>query len=326
MSLILVPVGSCGDWPSITIPLLSVRRFGHLDGSFFLELGRSAPTGPGEIWVEARDQGSQTLAQHIHEVVRDTVRALRALPDFSRSPTSNHCQLQTLTASKRSRPKNRDKPVPLRPLGSPPTRPPRSPDIHASPLQSYLKPDQWDLSPRRSIPETGSYMEMKTDVRLPLDEGQMTSEEPGPCVVEGLGYMMMSPQVSHSPDDYVTMTSPRNPTSSSLQTSFHSSASDPSYQTSDLSQPHRPPRQEQTAASSERLPAQAKPTTPSSSPRRRANTSVTRGPGYTRPVQTSPGSGLSRTSPSPAVPAARRHPLSLCLPFCLQAEDLECVQ
>ena len=56
-SLLLYRVGTSGKLPSISIPLLIVRRFGHLDGSFFMELGRSAPTGPGEIWMEARDQG-----------------------------------------------------------------------------------------------------------------------------------------------------------------------------------------------------------------------------------------------------------------------------
>lgn len=53
-SLVLVRLCS-----SVTVPLLSVRRFGHLDGAFFLELGRSAPNGPGEIWMEAGDQGYQ---------------------------------------------------------------------------------------------------------------------------------------------------------------------------------------------------------------------------------------------------------------------------
>lgn len=56
-SLVLVRVGAGGDLPSVAIPLLSVRRFGHSDGLFFLELGRSAPSGPGEIWMEASDQG-----------------------------------------------------------------------------------------------------------------------------------------------------------------------------------------------------------------------------------------------------------------------------
>lgn len=60
-SLILFRVGACTDLPSVTIPLLAVRRFGHLEGSFFLELGRSAPVGPGELWFEARDQGATEL-------------------------------------------------------------------------------------------------------------------------------------------------------------------------------------------------------------------------------------------------------------------------
>ncbi|CAG02001.1 unnamed protein product, partial [Tetraodon nigroviridis] len=55
-SLILVRVGVSSDLPSVTMPLLSVRRFGHLEGSFYLELGRSAPSGAGEVWMEAQDQ------------------------------------------------------------------------------------------------------------------------------------------------------------------------------------------------------------------------------------------------------------------------------
>ncbi|XP_070711877.1 insulin receptor substrate 1-like [Pempheris klunzingeri] len=236
-SLILVRVGACSDLPSVTIPLLSVRRFGHLDGSFFLELGRSAPNGPGEIWMEARDQGSPAVAQHIHEVVRETVRALRALPDFSRSPISNHNRLQSLLAPKRCRPKYRDKLVNMRALGSPLGLPPRNPE---SPTQSYLqlsKPDKTEpessrsstshLGPLRShqsVSEAGSYVEMKTDNQPPLDDDctgtsmviahhrsvaaclmeglepqeEEEDEEEEEEEEEGLGYMMMSPQLSHS--------------------------------------------------------------------------------------------------------------------------------
>lgn len=56
-SLILVRLSASSYLVPVDIPLLSVRRFGHSDGSFFLELGRSAPHGPGEIWMEVRDQG-----------------------------------------------------------------------------------------------------------------------------------------------------------------------------------------------------------------------------------------------------------------------------
>ncbi|XP_055266151.1 insulin receptor substrate 1-like isoform X2 [Moschus berezovskii] len=52
--------------PALRLSLLSVRRCGHADSSFFLELGRSAPTGPGELWLQAPDA---VVAQSIHETV-----------------------------------------------------------------------------------------------------------------------------------------------------------------------------------------------------------------------------------------------------------------
>ncbi|XP_051284370.1 insulin receptor substrate 2-A-like [Dicentrarchus labrax] len=203
-SLILVRVSACSVLPSVTIPLLSVRRFGHLDGSFFLELGRSAPNGPGEIWMEARDQGNPAVAQHIHEVVRETVRALRALPDFSRSPTSNHNQLQTLLASKRCRPKYRDKLVNVRPLGTLLALPPKNLEIQTStsPTQCHLEPSKPDkmepestlsctshLSPVRShqssVSETNSYVEMKKDHHPQVNKGRETDCRRAAVVTEG---------------------------------------------------------------------------------------------------------------------------------------------
>ncbi|KAK2856947.1 hypothetical protein Q5P01_005682 [Channa striata] len=266
-SLILVRVSACNSLPSITIPLLSVRRFGHLDGLFFLELGRSAPNGPGEIWMEARDQENPAVAQNIHEVIRETVRALRALPDFSRSPT-NH-QSQVLLISKRSRPKHRDKLVNMRPLSSPVDVPLSNPEIQTHSKPCYLepcKPDRTEpesslshtsnLSPFRfqqsSTPDTDSYMEMKLEggnsSGCTVEDWEPGKEE------ERKGYMLMSPQVSPSSsvlpqDDYVVMASPHKQERSayslppfSLQSSFNSCASDscsPTHrQTSEYSLPH----------------------------------------------------------------------------------------
>ncbi|XP_023276133.1 insulin receptor substrate 1-like [Seriola lalandi dorsalis] len=364
-SLILVKVGTCSDLPSVTIPLLSVRRFGHLDGSFFLELGRSAPDGPGEIWMEARDQGNQGIAQQIHEVVRETVRALRALPDFSRSPTSNHNKPQALLISKRSRPKHRDKLINVGPRSS--LLAPNT-DVHTSP-KCYLeprKPDETEpestlsltshLSPLRSqqssVPETGSYMEMKMEhcrgatCRMEsLELGEEEEEEE-----KALGYMMMSPQVSDSSpalpmDDYVTMTSPckhqgppfSSPSpSSSLQTSFNSFTSDsyspvhPSHhQTNEhiYTRPLDDAELEQKSVQDRRHLAQRVAT---SSPVGSVNVSdlmppfFTSGAGYTKPVQASPNSGTGRSTRLLAVPdqsAARRYRLSSCLLSCLQAKD-----
>ncbi|XP_069020277.1 insulin receptor substrate 2-like [Embiotoca jacksoni] len=268
-SLILVRVCARNDLPSVSIPLLSVRRFGHSDGLFFLELGRSAPNGPGEIWMEARDHGNPALAQHIHEVVREMVRTLQALPDFSRSPTSSHSHTHILLASKRCRPKYRDKPVNVRPPG-PQALLPRNHDMQTSPAQCDLRPCKPDhtnpestlsftsrLSPSRAqqsaVPEPGSYMEMKTDQcsgRVCEVQGREPEEEE-----EVPGYMIMSPQVSPSTsvlsqDDYVTMVSPHKPnrpahsiSSSSLQTSLNSStANSPLHPSRHRTDEHSPQR------------------------------------------------------------------------------------
>lgn len=155
----------------------------------------------------------------------------------------------------------------VRPDGSRLSLPSRNP---GSPTQCYLelhKPDKTEpeftrsstshLSPFRShqsfVSDAGSYMEMKMDHHPPLNKGGendcrrtsmvtgdhssvaacgMEGWEPGEDREEGLEYMMMSPQVSHSSsvlpqDDYVTMESPHkhnwlaySSPSSSLQMSF----------------------------------------------------------------------------------------------------------
>ncbi|KAL1768601.1 insulin receptor substrate 1-like [Sigmodon hispidus] len=76
--------------PALRLSLLSVRRCGHADSFFFLELGRSAPTGPGELWLQAPDA---VVAQSIHETVLAAMKRLgnsassgKAEPLLSRDP------------------------------------------------------------------------------------------------------------------------------------------------------------------------------------------------------------------------------------------------
>uniref|UniRef100_A0A8C3WH56 Insulin receptor substrate 1 n=1 Tax=Catagonus wagneri TaxID=51154 RepID=A0A8C3WH56_9CETA len=78
--------------PALRLSLLSVRRCGHADSFFFLELGRSAPTGPGELWLQAPNA---VMAQSIHETVLaamkrigDTGAGGRAEPLPRKPPTS----------------------------------------------------------------------------------------------------------------------------------------------------------------------------------------------------------------------------------------------
>ncbi|KAK1876715.1 Insulin receptor substrate 2-B [Dissostichus eleginoides] len=299
-SLILARAAAGSDLPSVTIPLLSVRRFGHLDGSFFLELGRSAPNG------------SPAVAQHIHEVVRETVRALRALPDFSRSPTSNH-QRQTLLASKGCRPKHRDKPAGVRPLASRA----RNPESPCKCPPEPLKPHEADPH-QSSESRTGGYMEMKMDQHLPLSKER-----------ERLSHSLSAlPQ-----DDYVTMASPQKHTrpssSSPLQTSFNSCTSESSsplhHQThwllaTSVQQSEAETGQSQRSIShtqDEEMGEQSQQI------RLPAHTSTRRDDGsdVTTPFDSgvaSPNCGRLQAATERSV---RRYRLSLCLPSCLKAED-----
>lgn len=52
--------------PKIELELVSVRRCGHTDCFFFLELGRAAATGVGELWIQVDDQ---IIAQNMHEAI-----------------------------------------------------------------------------------------------------------------------------------------------------------------------------------------------------------------------------------------------------------------
>ena len=50
----------------VELELVSVRRCGHTDCFFFMELGRSATTGAGELWIQVDDQ---IIAQNMHEAI-----------------------------------------------------------------------------------------------------------------------------------------------------------------------------------------------------------------------------------------------------------------
>ncbi|XP_051912903.1 uncharacterized protein LOC127595437 isoform X2 [Hippocampus zosterae] len=154
-----------------------------------------------EVWpvsVNPRGLGrSKSLAaQHIHEVVRDTVRALRVLPDFNRSPTSNH---NPLLVPKRCRPKYREK---------------KKANVQTGPTQFQEPNTSEPQSPislhSTELPEPDCYM----DMRKQPSAGEC-------CEGEGVGYMMMSPQVSRTScvlplDAYVTMSSPPKDLSASI--------------------------------------------------------------------------------------------------------------
>ncbi|KAG9271154.1 insulin receptor substrate 2 [Astyanax mexicanus] len=67
------------DVAAVSLQLMNVRRCGHSDSFFFVEVGRSAATGPGELWMQADDA---VVAQSIHETVLEAMRAMKELCEF----------------------------------------------------------------------------------------------------------------------------------------------------------------------------------------------------------------------------------------------------
>ncbi|NXJ00627.1 IRS2 protein, partial [Psophia crepitans] len=51
------------ELPSVTLQLMNIRRCGHSDSFFFIEVGRSAATGPGELWMQADDSALKELSE-----------------------------------------------------------------------------------------------------------------------------------------------------------------------------------------------------------------------------------------------------------------------
>ncbi|KAJ7313305.1 hypothetical protein JRQ81_004594 [Phrynocephalus forsythii] len=58
---------------AVALQLLNVRRCGHSENYFFMEVGRSAVTGPGELWMQVEDL---VVAQNMHETILEAMKAL----------------------------------------------------------------------------------------------------------------------------------------------------------------------------------------------------------------------------------------------------------
>nr|XP_040038077.1 insulin receptor substrate 1-B [Gasterosteus aculeatus aculeatus] len=61
------------DVSSVVLQLMNVRRCGHSENFFFIEVGRSAITGPGEFWMQVDDS---VVAQNMHETLLEAMKAL----------------------------------------------------------------------------------------------------------------------------------------------------------------------------------------------------------------------------------------------------------
>ncbi|KAK6325093.1 hypothetical protein J4Q44_G00044350 [Coregonus suidteri] len=82
---------------AVSLQLMNIRRCGHSDSFFFIEVGRSSVTGPGELWMQADDS---VVAQNIHETVLEAMKAMKELSEFrprskSQSASTNPISVPT---------------------------------------------------------------------------------------------------------------------------------------------------------------------------------------------------------------------------------------
>ena len=61
---------------AVELQLVNIRRCGHTDCFFFMELGRSAVTGAGEMWIQVDDQ---VIAENMHGAILGWVNPLFCL-------------------------------------------------------------------------------------------------------------------------------------------------------------------------------------------------------------------------------------------------------
>ncbi|XP_041925545.1 insulin receptor substrate 2-B [Alosa sapidissima] len=76
-SIHLVKLNS--ETPCVNLQLMNIRRCGHSESFFFIEVGRSSSIGPGEIWMQVDDS---VVAQSMHETILETMKALKAYAEF----------------------------------------------------------------------------------------------------------------------------------------------------------------------------------------------------------------------------------------------------
>ncbi|KPP67285.1 insulin receptor substrate 1-B-like [Scleropages formosus] len=77
------------DAAAVVLQLMNIRRCGHSENYFFIEVGRSAVTGPGEFWMQVDDS---VVAQNMHETILEAMKAMSE--DFrprSKSQSSSNC-------------------------------------------------------------------------------------------------------------------------------------------------------------------------------------------------------------------------------------------
>ncbi len=77
------------DAAAVVLQLMNIRRCGHSESFFFIEVGRSAVTGPGGV-LDAVDDS--VVAQNMHETILEAMKAMsEEFRPRSKSQSSSNC-------------------------------------------------------------------------------------------------------------------------------------------------------------------------------------------------------------------------------------------
>lgn len=167
--------------PCLVLQLLSVRRCGHSENYFFLEVGRSAATGPGELWMQVEDL---VVARHIHETILEAMKRL-----------SEECRVRG--RGQASAPIS----VPARRL--PPAQPPGSGRRRPDGDYALASSDEGGSSSPGEGRPAGSPEPPGSPEGRPALPPWAGRRKPGWC--PGAGYMAMLPGAGVGQPDYVPM-------------------------------------------------------------------------------------------------------------------------
>eukprot|EP00058_Branchiostoma_floridae_P000666 XP_002586154.1 hypothetical protein BRAFLDRAFT_132514 [Branchiostoma floridae] len=150
--------------PAMDFQLTQIRRCGHVESFFLMEVGRSAVTGAGELWMQVEDT---LVAQNMHEAILSSMKAISSDDEFRpRSRSSGSSNPLPVPAGRRM-------------TGTVPTMA----LSHTLPTRSRMRCDSLPTAPGRGGARyrTTSEGEMKTNspVRYrTTSEGEMKTNSP----------------------------------------------------------------------------------------------------------------------------------------------------
>eukprot|EP00105_Crassostrea_gigas_P026857 XP_011447957.1 PREDICTED: insulin receptor substrate 1-B isoform X3 [Crassostrea gigas] len=129
------------DKVDFEIQMMNIRRCGHKESFFFMELGRHSPTGSGELWMQVDDTH---IAQTMHEVLLSAMREpFRSRSNTSSSGRIRDAEIESIESRSRegshgqSSLRNKKKKVPRPGSALSPEIPPIMPQISTSPSSTH---------------------------------------------------------------------------------------------------------------------------------------------------------------------------------------------